>query len=285
MTQDLPSNTDPNDGDCQEFRELIQGELLGELSQTETNDLAEHLADCPACRAEQEMSTQDWNLIADSAEAAAPPPEVLTGLLKQIEKEKKASAATREAATPSARRPSPRWAALAAYGGMAAAAMLAGLLFTTLFGPASPGPDKIAAQRSDAERRIAEALARFAPNGVEPGVEVHQASFEVHTGQINADTPVNAAILLQRAAGQAHFFATGLPAAPDGMVYRLWLLGGDDKWRYAGDLGNSGEAHKLLAEISPQESLVEAVLTVEPDAPAGDQPDDDKRLLRLRLSQ
>jgi anti-sigma-K factor RskA len=165
--------------------------LLGALDDAERAGFEEHLAGCPACRAEVDELLPAARALPISVDPVEPPPALKARIMADVEREASLlAAAGPEADRPAAparrrlRLPSLRLAPVA----VAAALLLVGAAIGIGVTELRSGPD------------------RTIQAEMESGAGTERANAEL---EINGD--------------EARLVARGLPAPPSGRVYQVWL--------------------------------------------------------------
>jgi anti-sigma-K factor RskA len=171
--------------------------VLGALPEDERNGYEAHLAGCAVCREEVEQLAPAAEALPASVEPMAPPPELKSRIMAEVEREAVLLAAAGPAADRAAAEPAPRrrrrerfgWArprlALAPVAA-AAAVLVVGVAIG--FGIAGLG---------DSGRTV--------------------------TAQVDAARAPGAGAQIEVEDGAATLTAHGLPAPPSGRVYQVWL--------------------------------------------------------------
>lgn len=215
---------------------LVGAYAIDALDDGERAEFERHLAECAACRAEVDGLREAAALIGTTS-ATAPPEGLRDRVLADIAKVRPLPPVTERETAPAAtprRRFRPRLLAAAA----AALVVLGGgaVVVDQVTDDSSQGQQPTAADRI-------------------------RAAGDAQTFTQAVDGGGRATVIRSRRLNQAVVVTDGMPAAPDGKVYELWLVHGDDMVP-AGLMPNG--VHEVLLEGDPATAGGFGI-TVEPD--------------------
>ena len=164
--------------------------LLGALPEEELTAFEAHLAACPTCREEVDAMAPAVGALPSSVEPIAPPPALRERIMAEVERE------------------------------------------ASLLAAAGPEADRPSAPR---RRRFAFSMPRLAPLAVGAALLVLGVAIGVGAAQLGSNEPktvtatVDAGVApsagaeLEMGENEAMLVAHGLPPAPSGRVYQVWL--------------------------------------------------------------
>jgi hypothetical protein len=236
---------------CDQCREELAEYALGAADAAQREQVATHLAKCPACREEFNELQAAWSLVPLSLEPVEPSRVLFDRVLARIDGNRQDGAAFANY------QPSRRDRILSY---ALAAAVLIGLT-AGFWRIANPARDD-AADRGSAEK-LAERLGNLQE------MERLLAAENVRVVALTQDSSpgaLEAYIIWDLAAGQWHFYASNLPAPPAGRAYQLWIVDKSGE-HFAGPtfLPNDQGLGSALVDVPALDvqSVAKAVITLE----------------------
>lgn len=230
----------------EDYKELLALEAVGALDAGETRALEDHLSSCGECRAELREMSDAASALAFTVAPVAPPAHLRTRVLEQVRglapsTQAEASSATTNSAAAfgveDARRLLARmslWQIFAARPSLALGAGAAALAFVLLGVTSLALRGRNATLQAEVVRlyerlhqsqeemvRAHEQLARARDMG--DMLASSEASVMQLVGKAAAPQ-ARAVVAYERSTGRAALLATGLPPAPAGRAYQLWLI-------------------------------------------------------------
>lgn len=210
--------------------ELTAAYALNALDEDERRSYEEHLRTCEQCRRELRRLQEASGALAYGARSATPRPELRDQLLAQAAAER-----ARATVVPLRRR-----MVIPALGAVTAAAVAAAAALAIWTVSLSDSLDDERAARADTSALLALAASPDAT-------------------RVRLDGA--AGTLVVAPDGDAALFVTGLPEAPEGTAYAVWIVAGEP--RLAGTLGGGAATAVHLSQRVPPAATV--AVTLEPD--------------------
>jgi anti-sigma-K factor RskA len=245
--------------DHESFEELAAVYAVGALDGDELVQFEAHLAEgCARCvRALQEVEHALTRVALDGP-PAIPPPEVKAGLLRRIDADR--VRVTRRAPTRASWVP---WAVASAAAAVVVAMLTGGLVASRYEAQLGVMARETAAvrerlQRSEAELREQVVLYRSAIELLrDPATRV------VDLQGAGPNPEANGRMIWNDQAG-GHLFVANLPAAPSGMAYELWTLGGPAPT--PAGLFKVDASGRAMHRVQPVAGGTKFAVTLEPEA-------------------
>ena len=236
---------------CRQCREDLAEYALGTVDAAPAEQVAAHLAVCPACRQELNELQADWSAITLTLDRAEPRREVFDSLLERIDAEGDSIPAASTS-------PLTRSERVLSY--LLAACILIGLT-AAFWRITQRGDDEAAVQSAE---RLAERLGKL--QEMERLLAAENVRVVTLKPQPSTDA-IEAYVIWDVAAGQWHFYASNLPVPPAGRDYQLWAATNDGR-RLAGptfkvDANGLGSVVADLPE-SDIRGIAKALVTLEP---------------------
>lgn len=246
--------------------DLIAGYAVNALDDTERARCEQHVAVCPPCRQEVSAAREAAQMLALAVASVHPPLTCKRKLLAKIEREQFLAAPAR----PQRSRP-----ALASWVAVAAVALFAltggwslnlqrqltatRAELTAMRAQAQPMQTQIAQYASmDSMFRDPEVIRTLTPQG--------------QTGEVGAKT------FMKAGENDATLVVWGLPALPDGKVYKVWVARGEQQQPLEAFLPSNTTMFIRITPPEPMDRYQNIMVTVEDD-PAVTQPSEETVLL------
>ena len=231
----------PGAQSCVEREPLLAAYALGE---TPDDELLAHLAHCVVCQQQLEAYRNVALMLPYTAPPATPSPALRGKLLATAQGLEAQRSARPRAAEPHAqRRAWTKWAAFAA----------ACLALVVLLGWNIGLQREVSAQRellqTSRERWVAVVQVLNAPD-----VQAYQLSGEVADGQLWITPQSTVGCLV----------AQDLPALPEGQVYQVWLVRGEQATKAGTLVGPADNSWEVIRSDEPISSYERVMITVEP---------------------
>lgn len=270
---------------CDQCREELAEHALGRLPAEISAEVDEHLAACPVCRHESAALVAAWSALPTALAPIAPSADLFDritarvddspGAWKQLAASSSAGAATRDQRLASPLTPRQRFLSYAL-----AASLFLGLTASFVYLAQPSRNDAVAIAKIE---ELAERLGRLQRREADRLIRDEQVRIVSLHGPKVPDS-AQAYVVWDLTGKQWHFYASDLPAPPEGMTYQLWAAASNGVTlpgpAFAVNAEGLGSAVADFPDLSPNDGA-RAVITLEPAG--GSQQPTGKTLLEAAL--